>query len=131
MDFVIGKEIRKKIEEKGITFVAFSDKFGVTDRNLQYLFSKADLPISQIVRASEILDYDFISDYLKAKKPKFLKNENQSSLNEDGASHGLNKDLTKINFSMGLAGTSKSFEKFHELLQKTKAIAEDLGFKII
>lgn len=82
MDFVIGREIRKKIEDKGMTFVAFADKFGVTDRNLQYLFSKADLPISQIVRAGEILQYDFVSDYLKSKNTKYQVTERLSRLDE-------------------------------------------------
>ncbi len=131
MDFVIGKEIRKKIEEKGITFVAFADKFGVTDRNLQYLFSKADLPISQIIRASEILDYDFVNDYLKAKKPKYLKEISNNNSKEPVENYIIKNNLIKMNFSIGIAGSMQSFEKFPELLQKTKIHAEELGFILI
>lgn len=68
MNYKIGDAIRKKIEEKGMTFVSFADKFGISDRNLQYVFKRDDISMQQITRASQILDYDFVNEYLEALK---------------------------------------------------------------
>jgi len=133
MEYVIGKAIRSRIVEKGMTFKSFSDKFGISDRNLQHIFQKTDLPITQIVRASEILDYDFIADYIKAKKPKYkiLVPEEKGVNEPNGFYKSIPNDFTTMMFSLTIAGTQSQFEKFPELLQKTRKDAEDLGFKLV
>lgn len=116
MDFVIGKQIRKKIEDKGMTFVAFADKFGVTDRNLQYLFSKSDLPISQIVRAGEILQHDFVTEYLRSKNPKYKIATGINRVEESGEVYGIDeeKNMPKLSYEFAIPesayGNIKAFQ---------------------
>jgi len=133
MNYVIGDAIRKKIVEKGMTFVSFADKFGVSDRNLQHVFKKNDLPITQIVRASEILEYDFLYDYVKSRNPKYKVHD--SDIREDKGSvsnyNVIPDDFTTMTFSLKIAGTETHFDKFPELLHKTRKIAEELGFKLV
>lgn len=125
MEYVIGYAIRKKIEEKGITFVAFADKFGLTDRNLQYMFKKSDLPISQIIRASEILDYDFLSEYTNNRKPKYKRAPffGQTDIEQ-------RVDSKKISINLTLTAEEKSFLEFAPLLKKIREEAASFGFQI-
>ena len=126
MIYVIGEAIRNKILEKGMTFVAFADKFGLSDRNLQYVFKKEDLPISQILRASELLEYDFLTDYVKAKKPKYL-GKNILSENDEKSSVGKQK---KISINLTISGGINSYDNFPKFLKIIKEEANGLGFEI-
>ena len=129
MNYVIGDAIRKKIEEKGITFVSFAEKFGLTDRNLQYVFKKADLPISQIIRASEILDYDFLNDYTAHRKPKYKPAHNVSNSVEDGQGE-YNSNNKKISINLTLTAEVNSYDEFPSLLKKIREDAFEFGFQI-
>ena len=128
MDYVIGDAIRKKIEEKGMTFVAFSDKFGITDRNLQYLFKKSDLTLQQVVRASEILEYDFLTDYLKNKKPRYKTNNISPIVEEDREHYKQNRITT----SLQVAGDINTYaNNFPDFLKSISTEAEKFGFKFL
>lgn len=127
MNYNLGEEIRKKIVEKGTTFKAFADKFGISDRNLQYVFKKADLPISQIIRASEILDYDFLADYLANRKPKYNKVENiDSEMNEPKPTYTTKSN--KISINLTIAGDTLAIEKFPMMLKKLREDVKEFGF---
>lgn len=128
MDYVIGDAIRKKIEEKGMTFVAFSDKFGVTDRNLQYLFKKSDLTLQQVVRASEILEYDFMTEYLKNKKPKYKSSSISPVLEEERMTY----KSEKITMSLQLAGDITNYTtNFPDFIKSISREAEKFGFQVL
>ncbi|WP_285055190.1 hypothetical protein [Pedobacter ginsengisoli] len=127
MDYVIGDAIRKKVEEKGMTFVSFADKFGITDRNLQYVFKKSDLSIQQVVRASEILEYDFLTEYLMHKKSKF-RFQNFIPQQNDRDSRGKSERIT---MTFNISGAIETYsEKFPELLKNVSMEAKKLGFEI-
>lgn len=124
MDYVIGEKIRSVILQKGITFRSFADRFGMTDRNLQNFFKRNDISIDQLKRASEILEYNFINDYLANTKG------GEKLLNIDSGNDAKPKDFTTMIFSLTICGLPSHFEKFPELLSVTKKTAERLGFKL-
>ena len=123
---MIGDSIRKKIEEKGMTFVAFSDKFGITDRNLQYVFKRNDLSMQQITRASEILNYDFVREYLdalmKEGKGNWITQEPQVKYGKLGP--GISTSLTIV------AHADNYYKNFPDFLRIVLSEAAKLGFKI-
>ncbi|KAA8483730.1 hypothetical protein BDE36_1808 [Arcticibacter tournemirensis] len=126
MDYVIGDAIRRKIEEKGMTFVAFADKFGITDRNLQYFFKRNDISLQQITRASEILDYDFVKEYLAA-----LKEDGKGRwIAEEPAPEYASKQKG-ITTSFTIVGNQDDYYKnFPDLLRTLISEASKLGFSI-
>ncbi len=126
MDYEIGSAIRKKIEEKGMTFVAFSEKFGISDRNLQHFFKKSDISLQQITRASEILDYDFVSEYLKA-----LKKIGKGKWVAEEPPIDYTRNQVGISASLTIVATPDNYYKnFTELLKSMIIEANRLGFSI-
>jgi predicted transcriptional regulator len=73
MDYLLGEEMRKIIQSRGMTFKTFADRLGMTDRNLQNVFKWNDFSTEQLKRASKILEHKFI-DYLAnpTRGEKFL-----------------------------------------------------------
>lgn len=126
MNYAIGDAIRKKIEEKGMTFVAFAEKFGITDRNLQYFFKRDDISLQQITRASQVLEYDFVKEYLDA-----LKKEGKGGwiFEEDKPEYG--KIQSGISTSITIVSNPDNYYKnFPDLLKAFIAEASKLGFSI-
>lgn len=126
MNYIIGDSIRKKIQEKGITFVAFAEKFGVTDRNLQHVFKKNDLSLQQITRASEILEYDFVSEYFnelkRDGKAKFILTEGEAQTPMQDNS---------ITTSLSIAGSVENYyKKFPLLIEFISEKSKELGFRL-
>lgn len=127
MNYAFGEAIRKKIEEKGMTFVAFADRFGVTDRNLQYLFKKKDLSIQQIVRASQILEYDFMSDYLRS-----LQDDGKLNFKAEEPVQEYAKESKGFTMSFSLSGPQENYYKyFPDLLKIIVTEAKKKGFSIL
>lgn len=60
----IGQIVKKTWQESGLSQKEFADEMNMSVRNLQYLFEKTDIHISQLARASAVLKKDFISDFL-------------------------------------------------------------------
>lgn len=73
----IGNKIKEILLEKGITQTYFADKLGMSRRNLDRFFSKNDISINQLRKASEVLDYDFISEFMDSS---YLENERISEV---------------------------------------------------
>nr|WP_199082920.1 hypothetical protein [Pedobacter sp. ASV19] len=128
MDYIIGDAIRKKIEEKGMTFVSFADKFGITDRNLQYLFKKSDLTLQQVVRASEILSFDFVTEYLKNKKSKFDFQNIEHSERPPKTKVKSENVTMSINLSAEITTYAKNFPEF---LKNLSMEASKFGFTLL
>uniref|UniRef100_F4C454 Uncharacterized protein n=1 Tax=Sphingobacterium sp. (strain 21) TaxID=743722 RepID=F4C454_SPHS2 len=68
MSFVIGEEIKKIAKLRKFKNAEFADAMNMEERNLYHFFKKSDLTLDQLVDASKVLEYDFISLYLKHKK---------------------------------------------------------------
>lgn len=60
----IGELLKTAWQESNLSQKEFADKMDMSVRNLQYLFEKTDIHISQLVKASSALKKDFIKDYL-------------------------------------------------------------------
>lgn len=66
MKLHIGKEIRRVLEEKGITAKWLAQKINTSDRNLYDLLTRDEIGTGQLKEISKILNYDFFSLYQKA-----------------------------------------------------------------
>src|SRR5690606_41938776 len=70
MDFVIGEEIKKRVRKKGLKNKAFADLMNMEERNLYHFFKKEVMDVDQLLEASKILDFDFLTLYIKNSKFK-------------------------------------------------------------
>lgn len=126
MNYVIGEAIRKKIQEKGMTFVSFADRFGITDRNLQHFFKKSDISLQQITRASQILDHDFVTEYFNE-----LKKEGKVQLFVEESQAEYQKAVEGITTSLTLIGQpSDYYNNFSDLLKLIMMEAKKRGFSL-
>lgn len=62
----IGKEIRRKLEERHHTVVWFAGKLSYTRANIYKIFDKGSIDTELLLRVSEALDFDFFALYSKA-----------------------------------------------------------------
>lgn len=61
----IGEILKETWQHSGMSQKEFADKMSMSVRNLQYLFEKTDIHISQLAKASAVLKTDFIKIYLE------------------------------------------------------------------
>lgn len=130
MSFSIGEEIKKKIEEKGITNVAFAEKMGIGERNLYHFFKKNEIPLDQLIDASNVLDFDFIELYLKNSTKKL---KSPSIYVEEPASEYKKTSVKKheISLTVNIFGElSQITHAFPELLQVIEKEARDRGLHL-
>ena len=59
----IGKLIKKKVTEKGMTVVSFASRLSCTRVNAYKIFSKKSIDTDMLTRISIILEYDFFRLY--------------------------------------------------------------------
>ncbi|WP_169305719.1 helix-turn-helix domain-containing protein [Sphingobacterium alkalisoli] len=128
MKFVIGEKIKEKVEEKGVTQKAFASAIGMTTRNLERFFERSDISINQLVKASEFLNYDFVSLYLEntanGKNIPFLAKENSQQYKPEIRS-------SDISIQINIAGDVQLISKhFPDLLSKLKKEAEERGLHL-
>ncbi len=64
----IGELLKAAWQESNLSQKDFADQMDMSVRNLQYLFEKNDIHISQLIKASAVLKKDFIKDYLEIMK---------------------------------------------------------------
>lgn len=130
MSFTIGEEIKKKIEERGITNVAFAEKMGIGERNLYHFFKKNDIPLDQLIEAGYILDFDFIKLQLQnsPKRDKVLPNY----LNEPSVEYKrTEKSHHEVSLTVNIFGElSKITQSFPELLAIIDKEARDRGLHL-
>ncbi|MGJ1424515.1 helix-turn-helix domain-containing protein [Sphingobacterium spiritivorum] len=60
----IGDILKDAWQKSSLSQKEFADKMDMSVRNLQYLFEKNDIHISQLAKASAVLNKDFIKEYL-------------------------------------------------------------------
>ncbi|HEX8607325.1 MAG TPA: hypothetical protein VF679_01650 [Pedobacter sp.] len=117
----IGKEIKKIVEKKGWSIAHFAKTANMSYRNTLYLFERSDISVVQLMQISEKLEYDFMKLYsIESDIGSTTQTEKE-----------LPTDFTTMMFSLTIGGRSSEFEKFPELIKKTRSFAESLGFKII
>ena len=75
----IGKLIRQKIVERGITVVSFAEQLSCTRINAYKIFERSSIDTDLLVRISKILDYNFFVLYSSEFKADVCENESTTS----------------------------------------------------
>lgn len=136
----IGQILKKSWQESGLSQKEFADKMEMSVRNLQYLFEKEDIHISQIALASAVLQKDFISIYLKLPKKDGKKEYDYSNiyapstnlLHEPPQKYSpIPKSSNEINVQISIKGDFTIVSKyFPDLISKIRREAESYGLTI-
>ena len=74
-DIHIGKEIRRVVEERGISMKRFADLLCCERNSLYYMFSQPSIDIKRLLRISDILHYDFLSLYTYENQLHSIEND--------------------------------------------------------
>ncbi|MDF2851662.1 MAG: hypothetical protein K0S31_2347 [Sphingobacterium multivorum] len=129
MEFTIGQRIKEILTEKGVTQTSFADKIGMSRRNLERFFKNKDISIRQLVDASEILDYDFVSEYLQNNGTNYGQNLMQEPVVMYERSLPQNKN--EITVQLTIKGDVTLVSKyFPEILSKLKRETDNYGLTI-
>lgn len=133
MDFVIGNEIKKVVNKKGLKNKTFASLMNMEERNLYHFFKREQIDIDLLLKASEVLDVDFVSLYIENSKFKnHLKRYESAKGSElvNDLEYGYEKE-NQISFSICVKG---SFEKvsseMSNILQLVKKEVEDRGLSL-
>lgn len=68
-DIHIGKEIRQRLDEYGMTPKAFAARMGMTTANAYDLFKRPSIPIEQLLQVGKVLQFDFLALYQQKQSP--------------------------------------------------------------
>jgi transcriptional regulator with XRE-family HTH domain len=136
MDFIIGAEIKSVLKESRMKNAEFAEAMNMEERNLYHFFKKTELTLDQLLKASQVLDYDFVSLYLNNKRglPKYR----NYSLKEDQeiapGAHESSQDYEKkrqISFSVNILGEIDRLQKeFPAFLEEIQRAAEARGLRL-
>lgn len=134
----IGQIVKKSWQESGLSQKEFADAMNMSVRNLQYLFEKTDIHISQLARASAVLKRDFITDFLALpvsdSKYDYSKiySEKADMVEEVLEKYMPEKKATnEITVQLTIKGELSSVSKyFPEMLTKIKIEADNYGLII-
>jgi len=129
MEFTIGQRIKEILIEKGVTQTYFADRIGMSRRNLERFFKNKDISIRQLVDASEILDYDFVSEYLQNNGTTY----GNSFAQETGTIYEVNRPQNKneITVQLTIKGDVTLVSKyFPEIVSKLKRETDTYGLTI-
>lgn len=125
MKLHIGKEIKKKAQEKGWNIQVFSEKLNMPYRTAQYLFGREDIGLAQLIEIGEALDFDFLTLF-KTQKVK------DNEFNEHSAEYKVMPEgWITLTLTLQIAGKEANFAEFPKLLKATREYAKGLGFKLI
>ncbi len=133
MSFVIGEEIKKRVKRKGLKNKAFGDLMNIEERNLYHFFKKEQMDVDQLLLASEILDFNFLSLYIKNSKFKnYWQKSSEANLPVDAlAVAPLEKVEPEISFSICIKGSvEKISSEMSNFLQLIKIEAENRGLTL-
>jgi plasmid maintenance system antidote protein VapI len=119
----IGKILQEKLNEPGApSRKDFAGLLGISEKTIYNLFNEeSDLTLSQVVRASEILKYDLISEYLKAEDRLWLLNEPETAFKRE-------KPIT-VEMKIS-AGYKTMGMHFADMLEAIKKEGDKYGFTI-
>lgn len=130
---MIGDEIKKMVRKRGLKNKAFADLMNMEERNLYHFFKREQMEVDLLLQAGEILDFDFLSLYIRNSKFKnYLENNSKQNSFSDRSSTKNQPQLeNQISFSINVKGSidtaSLSMSNF---LQSVKLEAEKFGFKL-
>lgn len=130
---MIGNEIKKVVKQRGLTNVAFAEKMDMEERNLYHFFKKKHLDLEQLLKASEVLDFDFVALYIKnSKYSSYLSKRSDQNLLRDSETNYIKLDMEpKVSFTVNILGGFDTLKKeMPELLQIIKNETESRGLQL-
>src|SRR5690606_31845022 len=65
MKDIVGEIIKEEVRRSGLTQDQFAEKMNMSLRTLANLFNKEHPPHDQLIKASKVLQRDFVRDYLE------------------------------------------------------------------
>lgn len=134
MNFVIGEEIKKRVRKKGLKNKAFADMMNMEERNLYHFFKKEVLDVDQLLEASKILDFDFLSLYIKNSRFKDHFQELGTPIFDNTLSEPAEtyQSRNQISFSFTVQGPFDVVTKeMSNFLQYIKKEAEERGLHFV
>jgi plasmid maintenance system antidote protein VapI len=119
----IGKILQDKLNEEGMPSVKdFATLVNITSRTLYNIFKgSSEMTLPQVIKASEILKFDLISQYLKV-------NDKLNLLHDPpGEYRGKKKAVT---VSVQLCGDMTSMDNFPSMIKEVNQIVLKHGFRV-
>jgi|SRR5690606_5119562 len=134
MDFVIGEEIKKRVKKKGLKNKAFADMMNMEERNLYHFFKKEVMDVDQLLEASKILEFDFLTLYIKNSKFKdHIKELGTPIISPTPREPIVSYEKSnQISFSLTVQGSFDTVSKeMSNFLQSIKKEAEERGLHLV
>lgn len=130
---MIGNEIKKIVRKRGLTNIAFAEMMNMEERNLYHFYKKEQIDIDQLLKASQVLDFDFISLYIK--NSEFGKNYQADSpiklAKESQEKYIRQTDDPKISFTVNILGSfDKITKELPDILKVLKDETESRGLHL-
>lgn len=135
----IGEILKETWQSSGLSQKEFADRMDMSVRNLQYLFEKNDIHISQLAKASSVLKTDFIKLYLEIESEKsgiqYPTEYNQDKLVlEEVLEKYTPQNIApknEVNLQINVkADFELMYKHFPDFLNLVKNEAEKIGFKL-
>lgn len=119
----IGKILQEKLNEEGRPSQKdFASLINVSSRTLYNVFNGiSELTMPQVVKASEILKFDLIGEYLKV-------NDKLDLLEEPAGEYRANRK--NVTVSLHFSGDMKALDGFPNLIKEVNSIALKHGFRV-
>lgn len=137
----IGDILKESWQTSGMSQKEFADKMNMSVRNLQYLFEKNDIHISQLAKASSVLKKDFIKEFLeleeREKGVSYPSEYNQDILLleeviEKYLPHQPTQPKNELSVQVNIKGDFTLVTKyFPELMSSFKREAEKYGLHLV
>ena len=119
MEIKLGERIDNLRRKKNISVEEIADDIGTGKRNVYDLFKRDDMLISQLMKISELLDYDFLEHY----KPAVTRNKEKHK--ELGESY-VGKRGHALNFTLHYSADEDGIEAVGRFMMHAHAMAQEL-----
>jgi len=125
MEIHIGNAIKAVVDQKGWSVVKFAKAANMSYRTALYLFERTDTSIQQLIHVGKVLDYDFVQLFVSDSNNMSTAQENVDKI------ENVKKDFITMNMSLIIGGSQSNYDRFPELMRKTRQIAMQLGFELM
>src|SRR5690554_3797205 len=132
MKEIIGELIKEEVRKKGLTQEQFAGMMNMSLRTTANLFNKEHLPHDQLIKASKVLERNFVKEYLEYIYDSNPEINDLRMLEEPGTPYI--KDAIKeheISLQVNIFGKIEKIEtEFASLLKVIKKEAESRGMHL-
>lgn len=131
MNEIIGEIIKEEVRRSGLTQDQFAERMNMSLRTLANLFNKEHPPHDQLIKASKVLQRDFVRDYLEYL---YDTNPEVRNLHVEEDRGVYIKPATKeheITLQINVQGRVEKIEtEFASFLRAVRKEAEDRGLSL-